>query len=169
VEHVSLALDASGLAPTNLLLEITEGALVNDVDTAIATLASLRALGVRLAIDDFGTGYSSLNYLRRLPVDVIKVDRTFVLELGRNKDQRALLRSIVGLARILRLEAIAEGIETPDQRDELRTLGVRLGQGFFFAGPLSAEQAGQFLTPARRRSRFGTRHDSFVPPRAAAS
>jgi EAL domain-containing protein (putative c-di-GMP-specific phosphodiesterase class I) len=133
--------------------------LVADIDAAVSTLAALRALGVRLAIDEFGTGYSSLNYLRTLPVDVIKIDRSFVMEVGRNDDQRALLRSIVGLARTLRLDAIAEGIETAGQVDELRALGVRQGPGFYFARPLAAEAAIAFLgrSDSPRRKPAGSR------------
>jgi diguanylate cyclase (GGDEF)-like protein/PAS domain S-box-containing protein len=169
VEQVAASLRASGLAPTSLVLEITEGALVDDVEAAIATLAAVRTLGVALAIDDFGTGYSSLNYLRKLPVDVIKIDRSFVVELGRSEAQRALLRSIVGLTRTLRLEAIAEGIETPTQVDELRALGVRLGQGFYFARPLPADQAASFLARSAAGRAVAARPAAIARTRAAAS
>jgi diguanylate cyclase (GGDEF)-like protein/PAS domain S-box-containing protein len=170
VEHVRASLDGSGLAATNLVLEITEGAFVDDVESAVQTLHALRGLGVSLAIDDFGTGYSSLNYLRRLPVDVIKIDRSFVVELGRSEDQRALLQSIVELARTLRLEAIAEGIESPAQVDELQALGVRLGQGFYFARPLPPDQVASFLNRAARGQRRPARRSPTIGrPRVAAS
>jgi len=163
VDDVADTLASLGLPPASLLLEITEGALLDDLEAAVSTLAALRALGVRLAIDDFGTGYSSLNYLRTLPVDVIKIDRSFVIELGRSDDQRALLRSIVSLARTLRLDAIAEGIETAGQVDELRALGVRQGQGFYFARPLPPEAAVAFL------ARSGPRPTTAARPRAAVA
>jgi diguanylate cyclase (GGDEF)-like protein/PAS domain S-box-containing protein len=168
VESVSASLSAAGLPSGSLVLEITEGAVVDDIDGAVTTLEALRALGVRLAIDDFGTGYSSLNYLRRLPVDIIKIDRSFVVELGRSEHQRALLRSILNLARTVHLEAIAEGIETPGQVEELRALGVRIGQGFFFARPLPADQAVAFLTRARTKAPFGG-SPGLARPRVAAS
>jgi diguanylate cyclase (GGDEF)-like protein/PAS domain S-box-containing protein len=167
-EQVAASLAGAGLAPTSLVLEITEGALVDDVDLAVATMASLRTLGVGLAIDDFGTGYSSLNYLRQLPVDTIKIDRSFVVELGRSEDQRALLRSIVGLARSLRLETIAEGIETASQVEELRALGVRLGQGYYFARPLPADQAVSFLARTTPRRRHAAAAAAMARPPAVA-
>jgi diguanylate cyclase (GGDEF)-like protein/PAS domain S-box-containing protein len=170
VDYVSASLAAAGLPAGSLVLEITEGALVDDVDGAVATLNELRRLGVRLAIDDFGTGYSSLNYLRQLPVDIIKIDRSFVIELGRSDAQRALLRSIVGLARTLRLESVAEGIETPGQVDELRALGVRVGQGFFFARPLPADQAITFLARFMgKRRRLTATSRKLRPVEAVAS
>jgi EAL domain-containing protein (putative c-di-GMP-specific phosphodiesterase class I) len=169
VESVSASLSAAGLPSGSLVLEITEGAVVDDIDSAVATLNALRALGVRLAIDDFGTGYSSLNYLRRLPVDIIKIDRSFVVELGRNEHQRALLRSILNLARTVHLEAIAEGIETPGQVEELRALGVRIGQGFFFARPLPADQAVTFLARTRWKGPLVGGSPALGRPRVAPS
>jgi EAL domain-containing protein (putative c-di-GMP-specific phosphodiesterase class I) len=170
VDYVSASLAAAGPPAGSLVMEITEGALVDDVDGAVATLNELRRLGVRLAIDDFGTGYSSLNYLRQLPVDIIKIDRSFVIELGRSDAQRALLRSIVGLARTLRLESVAEGIETPGQVDELRALGVRVGQGFFFARPLPADQAITFLARFMgKRRRLTATSRKLRPVEAVAS
>ncbi len=139
VDDVRRALEASGLPPQRLTLEITESVLMHDVDATIATLQRLRDLGVRLAIDDFGTGYSSLSYLRRLPVDILKIDRSFVAGVDDGPDEAALVKSIVSLGRSLRLETVAEGIEEPGQLAELRSLGTRLGQGYLFARPLDPE------------------------------
>jgi diguanylate cyclase (GGDEF)-like protein/PAS domain S-box-containing protein len=145
VAEVAAALEAADLQPASLMLEITEGALVGDTESAIAILTSLRGLGVRLAIDDFGTGYSSLNYLRELPVDVIKIDRSFVAEVNHGAEQRAVLRSILDLARTLHLETIAEGIEDSSQLDKLTSLGTTLGQGFYFARPIRSDEVADFL------------------------
>ena len=136
VDDVRRALDESGLDPRQLTLEITESILMRDAEGTIATLERLRELGVRLAIDDFGTGYSSLSYLRRLPVDVLKIDRSFVAVVDTGPDEAALVQSIVSLGRSLRLETVAEGIEQPGQLAELRSLGTHLGQGYYFAKPL---------------------------------
>ena len=140
VDDVRRALAASGLDPRLLTLEITESILMHDADGTIATLEQLRALGVRLAIDDFGTGYSSLSYLRRLPVDVLKIDRSFVAVVDAGPDEAALVQSIVTLGRSLRLETVAEGIEQPGQLAELLSLGTHLGQGYYFAKPLSPDE-----------------------------
>jgi EAL domain-containing protein (putative c-di-GMP-specific phosphodiesterase class I) len=112
----------------------------------VARLDGLRALGVRLAIDDFGTGYSSLSYLERFPVDVLKIDRSFVSGLGIDGDRSVLARAIVEIGRALGLDVVAEGIEQPDQATRLRELGCRLGQGYLFARPLAPDAMEGFLT-----------------------
>ena len=137
VQEVADVLAATGLAPERLTLELTESVLMQDVDTTAITLNSLRALGIRLAIDDFGTGFSSLSYLRRFPIDELKIDRSFVTAMNTGPDESALVRSILKLGETLHLETVAEGIEQADQLAELRTLGADLGQGYFFAMPLS--------------------------------
>jgi diguanylate cyclase (GGDEF)-like protein len=139
VEDVAEALRASGLPPRLLSLELTEGAMVADADEAVAILRQLKGLGVGLAIDDFGTGYSSLAYLQRLPVDRLKVDRRFVAGLGRDAGDDAIVEAVVGLAHTLGLGVVAEGVETAEQAARLRELGCRLGQGFYFGRPQSAE------------------------------
>jgi diguanylate cyclase (GGDEF)-like protein/PAS domain S-box-containing protein len=136
VDEVSAALAAAGLDPQNLVLEITETAIMEQLDAAITILTELRRLGVRLALDDFGTGYSSLSYLQRLPVDIIKIDQSFVAGLARSTEDSALVRAIITLGQTLGLETVAEGIETAEQLDALRELGCQLGQGYFFARPL---------------------------------
>src|SRR5207302_2447809 len=135
VDEVVAALSVSGLAPERLTLEITESAMVGDSEAAIAKLHQVKALGVRLAIDDFGMGYSSLNYLRRLPVDLIKVDKTFVDTLAGvapTPDQPVLVEAILQIGRTLGLGTVAEGIEHPVQQGRLLALGCERGQGYHF-------------------------------------
>lgn len=132
VPTVAATLAASGLEPGRLVLEITESHLM-DPDVATPILVALKALGVGIAIDDFGTGYSSLSYLRRLPIDAIKVDRSFVIVLGPVRPERSLAKGIIDLAHILDLEVVAEGIEEESQRADLVGLGCTLGQGFLFS------------------------------------
>ena len=136
VADVAAALSESGLPPHLLTLEITESVLMADVEATTTTLRALKDLGVRLAIDDFGTGYSSLSYLRRFPVDILKIDRSFVATLNASDTDTALVRSILSLGQTLELETIAEGIEEAAQLDQLQKLGASLGQGFYFARPL---------------------------------
>ena len=140
VEAVADVLRASGIRPDRLTLEITESALMSDVDQSSATLHRLRALGVKLAIDDFGTGYSSLSYLERLPVEVLKIDRSFTAAIGRGRDVPVLVRSIVKLGKTLHMEVLAEGIETAEQLARLRAIDCRLGQGFHFSPALPADE-----------------------------
>jgi EAL domain-containing protein (putative c-di-GMP-specific phosphodiesterase class I) len=109
---------------------------MEQLDAAITILTELQRLGVRLALDDFGTGYSSLSYLQRLPVDILKIDRSFVAGVARSTEDSALARGILTLGQTLGLEVVAEGIETADQLEALRALGCPLGQGYFFARPL---------------------------------
>src|SRR5207248_4304235 len=123
VTHVADALAMSGLAPANLVLELTETAMMHDTDAVIAKLHQLKALGVRLAVDDFGTGYSSLSYLQRFPVDILKIDRAFVAAIESSADDSSLAEAIVSLAHTLRLNAVAEGVETYAQADALTLLG----------------------------------------------
>ena len=139
VRHVRDALAASGLEPAALTLELTEGSLMQDVAETIVTLRALKALGVRLAIDDFGTGSSSLGYLRHFPIDLLKIDKSFVDELaGTGVEGPALVHAIIDMARTLELDTVAEGIEYDEQLEELRTAGCGSGQGYLFARPLEA-------------------------------
>ncbi|WP_249522204.1 putative bifunctional diguanylate cyclase/phosphodiesterase [Modestobacter marinus] len=141
VEHVAEALASSGIAPSSLVLEVTETALVTDPDAVAERLTELRALGTRLALDDFGTGYSSLSYLRQFDVDVLKIDRSFVDLLDGSADDAAIVHGLVQLGRTLRLEVVAEGVETEAQRDRLRAERCDLAQGWLFAKPLEADEA----------------------------
>ncbi|MCU1448428.1 MAG: putative signaling protein [Acidimicrobiales bacterium] len=136
VETVAAALEHSGLDPDRLWLEITESTLMDDADTAVAALERLRALGVHLSVDDFGTGYSSLAYLRRFPVDSLKVDRSFVAGLTEDPADSAIVEAVVSMAHSLRLFVVAEGVETDAQLARLRDLGCELAQGFLFAAPV---------------------------------
>jgi diguanylate cyclase (GGDEF)-like protein len=145
VADVARALRESGLEPGLLTLEITESVLMRDVTLTTTTLRQLRRLGVRLAIDDFGTGYSSLSYLREFPIDILKIDRSFVAALAEGRRETAVVSSIVRLARTLRLQTVAEGIELPSQLAELRSLGARLGQGYLFARPIDSDAVAALL------------------------
>ncbi|WP_067499138.1 bifunctional diguanylate cyclase/phosphodiesterase [Actinoplanes sp. TFC3] len=129
----------SGIAPRRLLLEITESAIVND-QASIAVLHDLRSHGIQVAIDDFGTGYSALHYLTRLPVDILKIDRSFVAQLDGTPSGAAIAEAVIRLAQVLRLSTIAEGVETAAQADELRLLGCHAGQGFRYAAPRPAPE-----------------------------
>jgi diguanylate cyclase (GGDEF)-like protein/PAS domain S-box-containing protein len=139
VSDVELALSRSGLPPSALTLEITESFLLDDTESAATTLAALKALGVRIALDDFGTGYSSLTHLDRFPVDVLKIDKSFVDALSSDDgEQSSLVGAIVNLGMMLGLHVTAEGIEGSTQLARLRSMGCELGQGFFFARPMEA-------------------------------
>ena len=138
-EMVGMALAASGLAAERLTLEITESVLLTDAELTVDRLSALRELGVRIAIDDFGTGYSSLSYLRRLPLDSVKIDRSFIEHLTTNSRQAALVRAIVELCRSLGLETIAEGVESAAQARRLLDLGCTLAQGFHLGRPMAAD------------------------------
>jgi diguanylate cyclase (GGDEF)-like protein/PAS domain S-box-containing protein len=138
VGHVREALDTTGIFPWRLVLEITETELMRDVGQAVATLNAVRVLGVRVAIDDFGTGYSSLSQLRKLPADVLKVDREFTGGGEDGAEHASLLNAVVEIGDSLGLRTIAEGIETPAQLRQLRALNYRYGQGFLFSRPVPA-------------------------------
>jgi EAL domain-containing protein (putative c-di-GMP-specific phosphodiesterase class I) len=146
VAQVRAALAESGLAPTSLVLEVTESALMEDAAAALRVVQDLKALGVRIAIDDFGTGYSSLLYLKRFPVDLLKVDRSFVSGLGVNADDTAIVRSVIDLAHAFGIECVAEGIETPEQLRALEALGCRFGQGYLWSPGRSAADLGPALS-----------------------
>ncbi|TMK75826.1 MAG: EAL domain-containing protein, partial [Actinobacteria bacterium] len=145
VEEVAEALAAAQLDASGLTLEITETALMESFETAITLLDALKELGVDLAIDDFGIGYSSLRYLRRLPLDNLKVEKSFIDGIGRPDDEPALLRAIVDLAEIFGLTVIAEGIERPEQRARLLQLGCDLGQGHLLSEALLSADADALL------------------------
>jgi diguanylate cyclase (GGDEF)-like protein/PAS domain S-box-containing protein len=140
VEEIQRALEMSGLEPAALVLEVTESGLIRDTAAALDCLRAIRRLGVRLAVDDFGTGYSSLSYLKMFPVDVVKIDKSFVLGLGRDADATALVRGILSLTRALGLTAVAEGIENDIQLEALRQLGCTLAQGYFWCGAVPPDE-----------------------------
>jgi diguanylate cyclase (GGDEF)-like protein len=144
---VAGALSASGLPADRLTLEITESVLMADTEATMHRLGSLRGLGVRVAIDDFGTGYSSLGYLRRFPLDAVKIDRSFIEDVTVGTRQAALVHAIIELCRVLELDTVAEGVETAEQAERLAELGCPSAQGFYFGRPMPASELARRLTP----------------------
>jgi diguanylate cyclase (GGDEF)-like protein/PAS domain S-box-containing protein len=140
------ALEDSGFAADQLWLEITEGIILHDPDAAVATLRDLRHLGVHIAIDDFGTGYSSLSYLKRLPVEILKIDQSFIDQLDHDPEDRAIVRAIMALGDSLGLAVIGEGVERSSQAVELSALGCAIAQGFLYGRPLPASEIGPYPT-----------------------
>ena len=139
VADIERAIRQAGLDPRTLKLEITESVVMQNVERTLETLYALKALGIQLAIDDFGTGYSSLTYLKRFPIDTLKIDRSFVDGLGQDAQDTAIVRSVVALAKTLNLSVTGEGVETAEQQLQLEALGCDLGQGFIFARPAPPE------------------------------
>jgi diguanylate cyclase (GGDEF)-like protein/PAS domain S-box-containing protein len=137
-DDVAQALRESGLAPETLVLEITESIVIQDADAAVERLHELKALGIRLAVDDFGTGYSSLSYLRRLPIDILKIDKSFVDGVALPDSDKELAQVIIEMGRTLRLAVVAEGIERAEQLSRLRALRCEFGQGYYFAAAMDA-------------------------------
>jgi len=146
VEDVSTALRESDLDPQFLVLEITEGVFVQEAESVIERMLELKALGIRFAIDDFGTGYSSLSYLRRFPIDILKLDKSFVDDVAVSSEDGALAETIVQLGKNLHLQTIAEGIEHAPQLEALRALGCQLGQGFYFTKGLQASEIDELFS-----------------------
>jgi diguanylate cyclase (GGDEF)-like protein len=138
IEEVRVALEDTGIVPASLTLELTESVMMQDMELSLLRLKALRAMGVKLAIDDFGTGYSSLNYIRQLPVDVLKIDRSFLADP--NPEVAELTEAIIGLARIFKLKVVAEGVEHPGHLERLRASFCDFGQGFHFAQPLHGRE-----------------------------
>ncbi len=145
---VAFALAESDLPAHNLILEITEGTMLHDTEATIRKLTELKELGVRLAIDDFGTGYSSLSYLQRFPVDVLKIDKSFVDKISQSREGAAVARAIITMSDTLHLKTIAEGIETDEQNVALQNLGCEFGQGYHFAKPLTKDAMSEYLGKA---------------------
>jgi diguanylate cyclase (GGDEF)-like protein len=145
VERIAEVLRESELKPWHLKLEVTESVVMDNPEAAAITLAKLRALGVRLSIDDFGTGYSSLSYLNRFPLDILKIDRSFISTMNQSDENLQIVKTIVTLAGNLGLEVIAEGVETEEQLNQLRLLKCQYAQGFLFSKPMDAEQADLFI------------------------
>jgi EAL domain-containing protein (putative c-di-GMP-specific phosphodiesterase class I) len=133
---VASVLDRTGMDPAALVLEMTENIFIEDTERAMAVLADLNELGVRLALDDFGTGYSSLSYLRRLPIHIVKIDQSFIADLGSDSGQ--IVAAVTGLAHVLGLAVTAEGVETQTQRDQVSAIGCEYAQGYYYARPMAA-------------------------------
>jgi diguanylate cyclase (GGDEF)-like protein/PAS domain S-box-containing protein len=144
-DEVAAAVDESGIRASWLVLEVTETVLMADPVVAATALSHIRDLGVRVALDDFGSGYSSLSHLRRFPIDIVKIDKSFVDDVAHEGVESAIARGIIELGRAMRIQTVAEGIEADDQAETLRSLGCELGQGFFFARPLGAEDWADML------------------------
>ena len=142
--------EQSGLDPQRLELEITEGVLLRDTDETLVTLEQLRALGVRLALDDFGTGYASLGYLLKFRFDKVKIDRSFVRNLGVDHAAAAIVRAVIGLCEDLDMSTIAEGVENADQIAMLRAQGCREAQGFLYWAPMSAHALHRVIEQQRK-------------------
>jgi EAL domain-containing protein (putative c-di-GMP-specific phosphodiesterase class I) len=162
VDDVASALAAARISAAALKLEVTEGLIMRDTEKSIATLQRLKESGVTIAVDDFGTGYSSLSYLRRLPLDVLKIDRSFVQGIGQNAEDDAIVRAVISLAQSLGLSVTAEGIETAEQASLLREWSCQTGQGYLFSRPLPADQFTRLFREHPHRST-----DARVAPAAA--
>jgi EAL domain-containing protein (putative c-di-GMP-specific phosphodiesterase class I) len=137
---IKRALDDSGLPASLLEVELTEGAIMNDVDQNITRLNQLRDMGVAIAVDDFGTGYSSLSYLKRFPINTLKIDRSFITTIDSDPDDAAIVEAIIALASKLKLTVIAEGVETSEQLETLNRFHCDVIQGYYFGKPVPAEQ-----------------------------
>lgn len=146
IDQVSLALDSSGLNPASLKVEITESMVMQNLESTTQMLKQLRGLGVGISLDDFGTGYSSLSCLHRFPISVLKVDRSFVSSMTDNQEHLEIVRTIMALARNLKMDVIAEGVETLEQAVELRAMNCEYGQGYYFSRALNAESAVRLLS-----------------------
>jgi len=145
VGRVATVLAATGTAPDTLILEVTESVLMDDARRAHMVLSELRKSGIRVALDDFGTGFSSLNYLRQVPIDIIKIDRSFVADIGQTPSGSAFLAAVTNLAHVLRVPVTAEGVETQLQHDGVSAIGCEFAQGFFYAHPMTAAAFGTLL------------------------
>jgi len=145
VDQIRNIIDETGIRPCALKLEITESAVVGNAENAIETLNRIKDTGVAISIDDFGTGYSSLSYLHRFPINYLKIDRSFVAAMGDGNENREIVRTIIALARSLKLEIIAEGIETTEHFRKLRRLGCQFGQGYLFSRPVPISEIERML------------------------
>jgi EAL domain-containing protein (putative c-di-GMP-specific phosphodiesterase class I) len=145
IQQIKSVLEETHVAPQSLKLEITESMVMEDFDAAIEMLQQMRNLGIELSIDDFGTGYSSLSYLHRFPISTLKIDRSFVSRMTEHGENAEIVRTIVMLARSLKMDVVAEGVETQEQLSQLAILECEYGQGYYFAKPLSAENATRLL------------------------
>jgi EAL domain-containing protein (putative c-di-GMP-specific phosphodiesterase class I) len=159
LDTVERALEDSGLPARFLELELTESILIHDADNIMASLRRLKNLGIKLSIDDFGTGYSSLSYLKRLAVDKLKIDQSFVRDIASDPDDAAIVRAIIQMGHSLKLRTIAEGVESPDQLAFLRAEGCEEGQGYLFSRPVPAVEMEDLLRSGISAAEFG-------PPKA---
>jgi EAL domain-containing protein (putative c-di-GMP-specific phosphodiesterase class I) len=161
VETVVSALKSSGLDPRYIGLELTESSLMGHADRNVRTLHELKEQGLTLSIDDFGTGYSSLSYLKRFPLDELKIDRSFVMGVDSDPDNAAIVIAIIAMAHCLGLSVVAEGVETPAQRDFLKSKACDELQGFLYSKPMPAEMFGKLLASSQPAAK--------APPPAAGA
>jgi EAL domain-containing protein (putative c-di-GMP-specific phosphodiesterase class I) len=157
---------ATNIEPGRIELELTERSLMEDTDSTRACLRALKDIGVRLAIDDFGTGYSCLSYLRRFPLDVLKIDRSFVADLDKSSDAQAICGAILSIAHRLSLDAVAEGIESEQQLAFLSKHGCQFGQGYYFSPPVDPLEIASLM---RQRGVQASRHEHGQEKRAVAT
>lgn len=148
VDRLAALVHSHGLLPSALVLEVTESMLMEDIDRAVQRLEALHAHGFKLSLDDFGTGYSSLAYLKRFPIDELKIDRSFVMDVDRGDKDGALIAAIVTLAQRLHMQVVAEGVETPEQASALQRLGCLVHQGYLYARPMPAADFEALLATA---------------------
>jgi EAL domain-containing protein (putative c-di-GMP-specific phosphodiesterase class I) len=160
VDDIARALDATGLPPNALVLEVTESAIIENLDLTLPRLHAIRCLGVRLAVDDFGTGYSSLSYLADLPVNFVKIDKSFIDRITPGPNGATMTRAVIDLSRALGFTCIAEGVERKDQRAVLDELGCDNSQGYLFARPASGAEIAKVLRRLQR---------SPVPPQLSSA
>jgi EAL domain-containing protein (putative c-di-GMP-specific phosphodiesterase class I) len=144
-EEIAHVIDVTSVDPSQLCLEITESLAMDDVELTSSILTRLHTLGVRLAIDDFGTGHSSLGYLARFPIDVVKIDQSFVCDIEHDPVKSAIVSAVVALSQAIGSTTVVEGVETGAQLEELKQLGCDVAQGFYFARPVSAASFGKLL------------------------
>lgn len=150
LRRIERVLDETGMDPQTLTFEITETCAMDNVDFTISTLKSLKNMGVKIALDDFGVGYSSLSHLKRLPIDLLKIDSSFVRDIPMSRDDISIVKAIIALARNLGIEVVAEGTETNEQADLLKSTGCDYIQGYFFSPPVSADSFGEMLAIDKR-------------------
>jgi diguanylate cyclase (GGDEF)-like protein len=163
LDHVEEALATSGFDPGSLTLEITETTLMRNAEETVTRLAALKRLGVRIAVDDFGTGYSSFAHLQQFPVDVLKIDRSFISQLAEDNESEIVLHTLVQLGKALSIETTAEGIERPQDLSLIRSKDCDNGQGFLFTRPLTAHDADSFFSQWPRTRRFELREGAAEP------
>jgi EAL domain-containing protein (putative c-di-GMP-specific phosphodiesterase class I) len=155
---VATVIAKAGIAPGQLCLEVTESVMMDDVDAATLTLRRLKEIGVCLAIDDFGTGYSSLSYLKRFPVDFVKIDKSFVADLGEGAVDSEIVRAVIRLAAAIGIRTVAEGVETEEQLRRLRTMGCPMVQGYYLSRPQPADAVAALLQERVRQVHAGVTH-----------
>jgi EAL domain-containing protein (putative c-di-GMP-specific phosphodiesterase class I) len=157
VDQIKDVIDETGIAPSSLKLELTESAVMENAEIAILMLKQIKETGVQISIDDFGTGYSSLSYLHKFPIDLLKVDRSFVSAMEDNTENGEIVRTVIALAKALNLKVVAEGIESIHQYHQLRILGCEYGQGYLFSKPLKVADIERLLDDK-------TRWQNILPP-----